>query len=221
MSNIRVIIADDHMVVRKGTIHILEKESDIEVVGEAVNGEEALQLVNTLKPDIAIVDIAMPVLNGIEATKRIKAANPDIAVLILSNYDNDEYVFSLLEAGASGYLLKDATGDDIINAIRAIKRGESVLNPIITRKVMSRFSALFQEKKDTVKILGDRELEVLRLASKSLGNREIADRLGLSLHTVEAHMRNIFSKLQVSSRIEAVLYAAKQGWISVEDTSPD
>jgi DNA-binding NarL/FixJ family response regulator len=219
MKGIEIIIADDHVVVRKGTRQILEAEPDFKVVGEAVNGEEAVKLVTELKPNVAIVDIAMPVLDGIKATKRIKAISPSTAVLILSVYDNDEFVFALLEAGAAGYLLKDASGQDIVNAIRAICRGESVLHPIIARKVMNRFFPEINNKKETEKVLGDRELEVLRLASNALSNQDIAEKLGISLHTVEAHMRHIFTKLQVSSRTEAMLYALKQGWISVDNSS--
>jgi DNA-binding NarL/FixJ family response regulator len=215
MSDIRIVIADDHAVVRKGTRQILEEEPDFKVVGEAANGEEAVNLVQELKPDIAIVDINMPVMDGIEATKRIKTISPGTAVLILSAYDNDEFVFILLEAGAAGYLLKDVSGKDIISAIRAIRRGESVLHPIIARKVMNHFLPISNGKKEVEKILGDREMEVLKLASNALSNQEIADKLGLSLHTVEAHMRHIFSKLQVSSRTEAVLYGLRQGWVSL------
>jgi DNA-binding NarL/FixJ family response regulator len=216
MDKIKIIIADDHTVVRKGTRQILEQEADLDVIGEAVNGEEALKLVNELTPDIAIIDISMPILDGIMVTRKIKETNPEIAVLILSIYDNDEFVFALLEAGAAGYLLKDSTGQDIVNAVRAINRGESVLHPIITRKVINRLLPVSGEKKEAAKILGERELQVLVLASKAMGNREIADNMGLSLHTVEAHMRHIFGKLQVGSRTEAILYAIKHGWISIE-----
>jgi DNA-binding NarL/FixJ family response regulator len=217
MGDIKIIIADDHAVVRKGTRQILEQEPDFKVVGEAANGEEALKLIASIDPDVAIIDISMPIIDGIAVTKRIKETRPEIAILILSNYDNDEYVFALLEAGAAGYLLKDASGQDIINAIRSISRGEAVLHPIIARKVMNRFLPTSQVKKEPGKVLGDRELEVLLLASKSLSNREIAEKLGLSLHTVESHMRHIFSKLQVGSRTEAVLFAIKQGWVTIEN----
>jgi DNA-binding NarL/FixJ family response regulator len=215
MSDIKIIIADDHVIVRKGTRQILEGEPDFKVVGEAANGEEALQMVAALEPDIAIIDISMPVLGGIAVTKKIKEIRPETAVLILSNYDNDEYVFALLETGAAGYLLKDSSSQDIIYAIRAICRGEAVLHPIIARKVMNRFLPMQPSKKEPTKLLGDRELEVLSLAGKSLSNREIADRLGLSQHTIEAHMRHIFSKLQVTSRTEAIIRAIKEGWISI------
>jgi DNA-binding NarL/FixJ family response regulator len=217
MSYLRIVIADDHAVVRRGTIQILEKIPDFKIVGEASNGEEAVQLVDSLKPDIAILDVSMPIMDGIEATKKIKSANPDVAVLILSAYDNDEFVFALLEAGAAGYLLKDVSGQEIVNAIRAISRGESVLHPVITRKVMKKFFPITEAKKGSAKVLGDRELEVLRMAGQALSNQQIADRLGLSLHTIEAHMRHIFAKLHVGSRTEAVLYALRQGWITISD----
>ncbi len=216
MNDIKIIIADDHTVVRNGTHQLLEKEPDFKVVGEATNGKEAIELVTTLQPDIAIMDISMPVMDGIEATKQIKAIHPATAVLILSAYDNDEFVFTLLEAGAAGYLLKDASGQDIVNAIRAILRGESVLHSVIAKKVMNRFFPVPNGNKESIKTLGERELEVLRLASDALSNQEIADKLGLSLHTVEAHMRHIFSKLQVGSRTEAVLFALRQGWITLD-----
>jgi NarL family two-component system response regulator LiaR len=217
MNGIRIIIADDHAIVREGMRQTLEDEPDFEVVGEAVNGQEAVELVTSLKPDVAVVDISMPVMDGIEATRRIKSISPTTAVLILSGFDDDQFVFSLLEAGAAGYLLKEVGGQRIVDAIRAICRGESVLHPVIARKVMDRFFPVTAPKKEHEKALGEREMEVLELASQALSNQEIASRLGLSLHTVEAHMRHIFNKLQVSSRTEAVLYAIKQGWIRLDD----
>jgi len=221
LSAIKIIIADDHTVVRKGTRQILEEEPDFIVVGEAANGKEVVELAEKLRPDIAIIDISMPVMDGIEATRKIKENNPSTAVLVLSAYDNDEFVFTLLEAGAAGYLLKDVDGQDIINAIRAVSRGESVLHPVIARKVMNRFFPVTNGKKEQPKLLGDRELEVLQLASQALSNQEIADKLNLSLHTIEAHMRHIFSKLHVSSRTEAVLHGIKQGWITINDISSE
>ena len=217
MSDIRIVIADDHAVVRKGTIQILEKAPGFKVVGEASNGKEAVELVKKLKPDVAVLDVSMPVMDGIEATRQIKSLVPGVAILILSAYDNDEFVFALLEAGAAGYLLKDAGGQEITNAIEAICRGESVLHPVITRKVMNRFFPSIESRKEIAQVLGKRELEVLRLASQALSNQEMADKLGLSLHTIEAHMRHIFAKLKVGSRTEAVLFALKQGWITIND----
>lgn len=217
MEVIKLVIADDHLVVRKGTRQILEQEADFKVLGEAADGEETLKIVDEQSPDIVVLDIAMPKVNGIEVTRKIKQAHPETAILILSNYDNDEFVFGLLEAGAAGYLLKDASSQEIINAVKAIKRGESVLHPVIAAKVMKRFFPDSRPNKETEKLLGDRELEVLRMAGKAMSNHEIAEKLGLSLHTVEAHMRHIFTKLKVGSRTEAVLFAIKQGWISVDD----
>jgi DNA-binding NarL/FixJ family response regulator len=220
VDDIKIIVADDHAIVREGLCKTLEEEPDFKVVGEAINGEEAVQLVQSLKPDVAVVDISMPVMNGIEATRRIKAINPSTAVLILSGFDDDEFIFSLLEAGAAGYLLKEVGGQRIVDAIRAVCRGESVLHPVIARKVMDRFFPVAGgAKKEHAALLGDREMEVLELASRALSNQEIANKLGLSLHTVEAHMRHIFNKLQVGSRTEAVLYALKQGWIKIDDHS--
>jgi DNA-binding NarL/FixJ family response regulator len=213
---IGIIIADDHVVFRGGTRQILGDEADFEVLAEASNGQEAVRLCDQLRPRVVIMDVSMPVLDGIEATKQIKASNPDIAVLVLSAYDNDEFVFALLEAGAAGYLLKDVSGSEIINAVRAILRGESVLHPVIARKVMDRFFPTNNGKKESERTLGERELEVLRLARDGMSNQEMADKLGLSLHTIESHMRHIFAKLEVGSRTEAILYAVKHGWMGIE-----
>lgn len=220
MGRIKVLIADDHAVVREGTRQILEQESDLEVVAEAGDGEEAIRLAGTTKPDVAIIDIAMPKVDGIEATRRIKELYPSIAVLVLSAYDDDQFVFSLLEGGAAGYLLKSARGQEIIDAVRAINAGESVLHPSIARKVLSRFtpSGKIQEPKP-LEIITEREMEVLRLASRGLSNQDIADELCLSIRTVQAHLGHIFNKLQVSSRTEAVVRALKEGWITLEGTS--
>jgi DNA-binding NarL/FixJ family response regulator len=218
MKAIKLVIADDHLVVRKGTRQILESEPDFEILGEAADGQETLRIVNEQSPDVVILDIAMPILNGVEVTRQIKKDHPEMAILILSNYDNDEFVFNLLEAGAAGYLLKDVGSQEIISAIKAIQRGESVLHPVIASKVMKRFFPESRPVKETEKILGDREMEVLRLAGKACSNQQIADTLGLSLHTVEAHMRHIFTKLKVGSRTEAVLKAIKSGWMSLDDS---
>ncbi len=223
MGKIRVIIADDHPVVRKGTCQLLQQELDLEVVGEAANGEEAVRLATSLKPDVAIIDIAMPGVDGIEATKQIKALCPSVAILILTAYDDDQLVFALLDAGAAGYLLKSVEGCEIINAVRALHAGESVLHPAIARKVLNRFirSPGKQGKTEPAEVLSERELEVLRLASRGLSDQEIASELYLSLHTVKAHMGHIFDKLNVGSRTEAVVRALKQGWITLDDVPED
>ncbi len=218
MDEIKILIADDHAVVREGTRQIMEQESDLEVIAEAVDGEEAIKLAGSFRPDIAIIDIAMPGIDGIEATREIKKLYPDISVLILTAYDDDQFVFGLLEAGAAGYLLKSVRGQELVDAVRQVHAGESVLHPAIARKVLNRFvTASEKSGSSEVKPLSDRETEVLRLATQGLNNQDIADKLYLSLRTVQAHLGHIFNKLQVSSRTEAVVKALKEGWISLED----
>lgn len=220
MERTKIVIADDHVVVREGTRELLEREADLEVVGEAGDGEEAVNLVTKLKPDVAIIDIAMPKLNGIEATKQIKALCPATAVLILTAYDNDQYIFALLEAGAAGYLLKNVRGQEVIEAVRAVHAGESVLHPVVARKVLNRFVPSKREAREReAEELTDRELEVLKLASKGLSNKDIAEQLCLSVRTVQAHLGNIFGKLTVGSRTEAVVYGLRRGLLNLEDLS--
>lgn len=219
MGKIRILIADDHAVVREGTRRILEQEPDMEVVGEAGDGEEAVNLATSLKPDVAIMDISMPKMDGIEATKLIKAACPSISVLALSAYDDDQFVFSLLEAGAAGYLLKSVRSRELVDAIRAVYSGESVLHPSIARKVLNRFVSASgkPERKEPSGMLSDREMEVLKLAAKGLSNQDIAEKLCLSIRTVQGHLGHIFNKLQVGSRTEAVVRGLKEGWVTLDD----
>jgi len=221
MEKIRILIADDHTLVREGTRQRLEREEDFEVVGEAGDGEEAVRLASQLKPDVAIMDVAMPNLNGIEATKRIKASRPATAILVLSAYDNDQYIYAALEAGANGYLLKNARGQQLVDAIRDVKAGEVVLDPHVARKVVQWFSSLSRGERveGLPDYVSDRELDVLKLAAKGMSNKEIAAELSLSVRTVQSHLGNIFDKLGVSSRTEAVLRAIKEGWISLENVS--
>lgn len=216
---IRVLIADDHAMVREGTRELLEQETDLTVVAEAGDGEEAVQLASVFKPDVAIIDISMPRLNGIEATRQIKVQYPSIAVLILTAYDDDEYVFSFIEAGAAGYLLKTVHGSELIAAIRALHAGETVLHPTITRKVLKRFvpACDITEKQDVQKPLSDREMEILKLAARGLRSDDIASELYLSLRTVQGHLNHIFDKLSVSSRTEAVVRAIRERWITLDD----
>lgn len=219
MDKIRILIADDHAVVRDGTRQILAQEPDMDVVAEAADGAEAIRLAGATRPNVAIIDIAMPGVDGIEATKQIKALYPSVAVLILSAYDDDQFVFSLLEAGAAGYLLKSVRGRELIEAVRQVHAGESVLHPAIARKVLNRFVPAPGKTatRKSVEMLSDREIEVLKLATRGLSNQVIADELCLSLRTVQAHLGHIFNKLQVSSRTEAVVRALKEGWVTLED----
>lgn len=220
MEKIRVIIAEDHTVVREGTRQLLEQERDIEIVGEAANGAEAVALVERLNPDVAIVDVSMPVMSGIEATKRIKALRPGTAVLVLTAYDDDQYVFALLAAGAAGYLLKDVPSVELIRAVRSVHAGEPILHPAIAKKVLARFAAEGQERqptRDNGALLTDRERDILRLAACGMNNASIAARLSVSARTVQAHLTNIFNKLGVGSRTEAVIAGLRRGILSLED----
>jgi len=219
MSAIRVLIADDHALVREGTRRMLEQEEDMQVVGEAGDGEETVKLACELKPDVAIVDISMPKLDGIEATKQIKERCPSVTILILSAYDDDQFIFSLLEAGAAGYLLKSIRSRELVDAVRAVQAGESVLHPAIAKKVLNRFVSTGGKPQAAkpADVLSDREKEILRLATKGLSNADIAKELYLSVRTVQGHLGHIFNKLQVGSRTEAVVRALKEGWVTLDD----
>ncbi len=221
MGTIRILIADDHAFVREGTRRILEQEPDLEVVAEAGDGEEAVRLASDLKPDVALIDVAMPKLDGIEATRRIKALYPAVAVLVLSAYDDDQFVFGLLEAGAAGYMLKSVRGHEIVDAIRAVHAGESVLHPLVARKVLNRFAGVASKSRErkSLELLTEREMDVLKLVTKGLSNKDIADDLCLSVRTVQGHLANIFNKLRVGSRTEAVVHALKEGWVTLDDVS--
>jgi NarL family two-component system response regulator LiaR len=219
MSNINVLLAEDHVITRQGIRRLLEDEKGVTVIGEASDGEEAVQMATELKPDIVIMDIAMPKLNGIEATRQIKLISPRTAVLILSAYDDDEYVFALLKVGAAGYLLKNVSGDELTRAIRAVDKGEPVLDPIVARKVMNYFTLPDKGRgvERPSEHLSNRETDILKLAAKGMTNKDIADKLHLSNRTVEGHLRTVFNKLGVGSRTEAVLYGLRKGWFSLEE----
>ena len=219
MGKIKVLLAEDHVVVREGTRELIQREADIEVVGEAGDGEEAIEMVNKLRPDVVIMDISMPKLSGIEATKQIKALHPAISVLILTAYDNDQYIFAILEAGAAGYLLKNVRGRELVDAIRAVHAGESVLYPTIARRVISHLMSPVSSATEaqTIEFLSEREMEVLKLAAKGISNKDIAKELFLSPRTVQAHLGNIFNKLSVGSRTEAILCGLRRGWFTLED----
>ena len=218
-NKIRVLIAEDHAIVREGTRHVLEQEPDFEVVAEAGDGEEAVRLATMFKPDVALLDIVMPKLNGVEATKQIKASCPETAVLVLSAYDDDQFVLSLIEVGAAGYLLKSVRGHELVSAIRAVHSGEPVFHPSIMLKVLGhlRPGGNLSAARAGLEQFSEREREILVLATKGLSNKDIADRLSLSVRTVQAHFTNVFRKLQVASRTEAVLRGLREGWLSLDD----
>jgi len=215
---IRVVLVDDHAVLRQGLRRLLEDEPDMEVVGEAANGLEGVAVTRALTPDMVLMDVVMPRLNGLEATKQIKQSNPATAVLVLSAYDDDRYILGLLEAGAAGYLLKSATAQEVIHAIRAVHAGEAVLHPAIAGRLLSRAARPPSRMAPTPgnQLLTQREVEVLRCAAKGLSNKEIASQLVLSIPTVKAHLVNIFNKMGVGSRTEAVMQALNQGWVEID-----
>lgn len=220
MGTIRVIIAEDHAVVREGTRELLERERDIEVVGEAADGEDAVALVDKLHPDVAIVDISMPGIGGIEATQEIKALRPSTAVLILTAYDDDQYVFALLGAGAAGYLLKDVPSAEVVRAVRAVHAGEPVLHPAIATKVLARIASESVNEAPVQApraVLTDRERDVLRLAACGMSNASIANQLSISLRTVQSHLTHTFDKLGVGSRTEAVIAGLRRGFLELGD----
>ncbi len=220
METISIIIAEDHALMREGTRRILETNPDLKVVGEACDGKQAMDLLRRLRPDVAILDIRMPKLNGIEIVRQMHCCCPDTKALILTAYDDTEYIIALMEAGAHGYLLKTAQPDEVIEAVRSIHSGEMVLHPAIAAKVAQLWAQnrIFAER-GVINKLSLRELEVLRLAAKGFRNKTIAAKLFISTRTVEGHFSNIFAKLNVTSRMEAVLYVISQGIVTLDKES--
>jgi DNA-binding NarL/FixJ family response regulator len=215
---IRVVLADDHTVVRKGIRDFLEEEDDIQVVAEATTGAEAVALTLEHRPEVAVLDIQMPEMTGIEAARQIKAKIPEVQVLVLTAYDDDPYIFAMLQAGASGYVLKNAPSEELIRAVRTVAAGGSALDPTVTAKVMTHLSSGKPlGAQAVIEKLTQRELDVLRLAAKGHTNRAIGLALGISDRTVQGHLANIFGKLGVATRTEAVLLAMKQGWITLDE----
>ena len=217
---IRVLIVDDHALFRDGLRALFAEEEDIELVGEAANGEEAVLKAIELKPDVVVMDIMMPVMNGIEATRRIRTALPETKVLALSMYDDEEYVQQMLTADASGYALKRATSDVLLRALREVASGGMPLDPAVAAKVVKGFVRRAQrgeEEQTTATELTPRELEVLRLVAEGLTNQAIAERLGLSRRTVDAHRNNLMRKLGLHEVTELVKYALRRGIISLDE----
>jgi NarL family two-component system response regulator LiaR len=214
---ISILLVDDHKIVREGSRQLLEQFDDMNVVGEASDGLEAIRLAGELHPEVIVMDVRLPNLNGIEATRSITTSFPEIKVLILSAYDDDSYIFPLLEAGASGYLLKTSSGKEFAEAIRLVHTGQTALSPRISSKIVNRIGGRkAYRKKDMPKGLTEREMVVLRSAAHGSANKTIASQLGISTQTVQVHLRNIFGKLGVSSRSEAIARAMQYGWITLE-----
>jgi DNA-binding NarL/FixJ family response regulator len=212
---IRVVLADDHAVVRKGIRDFLEEDGTIHVVAEANDGEEAVALIAREQPDIALLDIQMPRLSGLDAARRVRKESPQVRILMLTAYEDEPYIMAALQAGVNGYLLKTASSDELVHAVLAVAKGETALSPTVAKKLVQRAygGALMAEAMEP---LSERELQVLRLAAKGMGNRQIAAELSISDRTVQGHLANIYEKLHVSTRTEAVLAAVRAKWISLE-----
>ena len=211
-TKIRILLADDHHIVRAGIRQLLESAKDIQVIAEAGDGEEAQSLIQQHKPDVAVLDIQMPKASGIEVTRWVRSHLPGVGVLILTAYDDEPYVMAVLQAGANGYVLKTAKTEELIQAVRDVHEGKSALDPSITQKLMSN---LFKRSEKTpIESLTDRELDVLRLAAKGFTNKAIGAQLNISDRTVQGHLAHIFAKLQATSRTEAVMRGVSLGWIS-------
>jgi NarL family two-component system response regulator LiaR len=211
---IRVLIVDDHTIVRKGIRALLTEIAGIDVVGEAADGQEAVVQANRLRPDVILMDLAMPKMDGIEATREIKASQPDSRILVMTSFATDEKVLPAIKAGALGYLLKESAPEDLVQAIHQIHRGESSLHPTIARKVLEEI-AHPSDRPPTPDPLTKREVEVLVLVAQGLSNQDIAKRLHISDATVRSHVSNIMSKLHLASRIQAALYALREGLVSL------
>lgn len=219
---IRILIADDHTIVRQGLARLLEDQPDMEVVGEAINGRMALEKAEALKPDVVIMDIAMPQMNGIEAAKRVCKSLPKTRVLVLSMYSHEHYIHDLLGAGVSGYLLKDAGGRDIINAIHAAMNGETYLSPSISKMVVSSYLSPQKASSREVRYsqLSNREREVFQLIAEGYSTRQIADMLCVSISTVKSHRSNILEKLQIETPVQLVHFALQLGLVDPDLDSP-
>ncbi len=215
MPKIRILIADDHNLFRRGLQRILGDYDDLDVIGEATNGEEAVALVGRLHPDIVLMDVGMPGMSGPEATHYIRTAHPETQVIMLTVSDRDEDLFAAIKAGARGYLLKNAETADLLEAIRCVYIGEAMIAPSLAVRLLEEFGTLAREAPETslAGTLSGREVEVLRLVAQGFANKEIADRLSLSEHTVKSHLRNILDKLHLRSRAHAAAYAVQAGLV--------
>ena len=216
MDKIRILLADDHTILRSGIRALLENEPGLSVIGEAEDGRAAVSMACKLKPDVVLMDIAMPLLNGLEATRQIKIQCPDVKVLVLSMHDNEEYIRQALEAGAMGYILKDAAPGELIGAIRSVYRGEAVLSPAVTRLVIEDYLRWGGTRpQDVTDSLSPREREVLQLIAEGYTNKQIAEILSISIKTVQAHRNNLMQKLDLHDRGELIKYAIQKKIIEI------
>ena len=214
MEAIKLLIVDDHPVVREGIGAMLKREPDFKIVGEASNGLEAVEQARELSPDVILMDLRMPEMDGVEAITRIKEAKPEVKFIILTTYSDDEYIFKGIAAGARAYLLKDAPREELFKAIRAVYRGESLIQPVVASRVLDKLAEL-SRKNPGAETLSEREVEVLRLMAKGVSNSNIADELSITQSTVKTHITSIFQKLNVTTRTEAVTTALKRGIIQL------
>jgi DNA-binding NarL/FixJ family response regulator len=223
MSNsIRVVLADDHAVVRKGIRQFIEEAGDISVVAEAADGEAALEAIRREKPDVAVLDIQMPRKTGIEVTRAVRDERLPVGVLVLTAYDDDPYVQAVLEAGANGYVLKNASSEEIVQAVHTVNEGQMALDPAVARKIVSRWMSAGQAPPEPAEPRPTpREMQVLKLLTRGYTNKAIAAQMKISERTVQGHIASLFDKLNVSSRTEAVVRAAQLGWVSLDQATRD
>lgn len=215
MPKTKILIVDDHAIVREGVRMILAQESDLEVVGEAGDGQQALELTERIRPDVVIMDISMPGMGGIEATQTVRAKHPEVQVLVLTMHEDESYVFQLLRAGAAGYVLKRAAAQDLVQAVRAAAKGEAFLYPSVARKVVEDYLRRVEtgEERERYDGLTTREKEILTLIAQGLSNQQIAEKLFISIKTVQTHRAHILEKLALHDRTELVRYAIRKGLI--------
>jgi len=213
---IRILIADDHAVVREGVRALISGKPDMELVGEAGDGQEAVLLARSLQPDVILMDLVMPGKDGIQATQDIRQGNSEARILVLTSFDEDDQVFSAIKAGALGYILKDSSPQELLEAIRCVHRGESSLHPSVARKLILGYSQ-DQKTKSGLDALTEREVEVLKLVARGLSNSVIAETLYVGEGTVRFHVGNVLGKLRLENRTQAALYALREGLVSLED----